>query len=166
MLTSVSWGRAFLNRTPSRGFGPRGLQFLSRGATGTGTRHGATQVAEIMRHAGRVHGQHGGANGHADDLRLGSDVAHAGSTTRHAQQPQRSPPGHEEMARDPVRNMCVAPPYHSWEWDTNENTNGLIRRLHPKQPSFADIGRGCAPVHRHGLNDRPSTCRGWSAPRE
>jgi len=31
--------------------------------------------------------------------------------------------------------------YHAWERGTNENTNGLIRRLYPKQSSFSGIGR-------------------------
>ena len=53
---------------------------------------------------------------------------------------------HEEIAKDTVMDVFFANPYHSWERGTNENTNGLIRRLHPKQSSFAGIGRRSSSV--------------------
>jgi IS30 family transposase len=73
---------------------------------------------------------------------------------------------HEEIARDAVIDVFFAHPYHSWERGTNENTNGLIRRLYPKKSSFAEIGR--PEIKRIGvfLNDRPRKCLGWSTPRE
>ena len=73
---------------------------------------------------------------------------------------------HEDIARDTVMDVFFAHPYHSWERGTNENTNGLIRRLYPKKSSFAGIGR--AEIRRIDsfLNDRPRKCLGWSTPRE
>jgi transposase, IS30 family len=73
---------------------------------------------------------------------------------------------HEELARIARMDVFFAKPYHSWERGTNENTNGLIRRLHPKRSSFSGIGR--AELRRIDLyvNDRPRKCLGWKTPRE
>lgn len=73
---------------------------------------------------------------------------------------------HEEIARDAVMDVFFAHPYHSWERGTNENTNGLIRRLHPKKSSFAGIGRVEIKRIDAFLNDRPRKCLGWWTPRE
>ena len=73
---------------------------------------------------------------------------------------------HEEMARTSNMDVFFARPYHSWERGTNENTNGLIRRLHPKKSSFADIGRAELKRIDTYLNDRPRKCLGWMTPRE
>jgi len=73
---------------------------------------------------------------------------------------------HKEMARQNVIDVFFAHPYHSWERGTNENTNGLIRRLYPKQSSFAIIGVTELARIDHYLNDRPRKCLGWSTPRE
>jgi IS30 family transposase len=73
---------------------------------------------------------------------------------------------HEAIARDTVMDVFFANPYHSWERGTHENTNGLIRRLHPKTSSFAGIGRVALKRIDTFLNDRPRTCLGWSTPRE
>jgi IS30 family transposase len=73
---------------------------------------------------------------------------------------------HEEIARDTVMDVFFANPYHSWERGTNENTNGLIRRLHPKKSSFSGIGRGELKRIDVFLNDRPRKCLGWWTPRE
>ena len=73
---------------------------------------------------------------------------------------------HETLARTTHMDVFFAKPYHSWERGTNENTNGLIRRLHPKKSSFADIGRAeLKPIDTY-LNDRPRKCLGWMTPRE
>jgi IS30 family transposase len=73
---------------------------------------------------------------------------------------------HEKISRDAVLDVFFAHPYHSWERGTNENTNGLIRRLHPKKSSFAGIGRPELRRIDTFLNDRPRKCLGWSTPRE
>ena len=73
---------------------------------------------------------------------------------------------HEEMARRSAMDVYFARPYHSWERGTNENTNGLIRRLHPKKSSFAGIGHSELRQIDAYLNDRPRKCLGWLTPRE
>jgi len=73
---------------------------------------------------------------------------------------------HEEIAKDTDMDVFFANPYHSWERGTNENTNGLIRRLHPKQSSFAGIGKAELKRIDVFLNDRPRKCLGWWTPRE
>lgn len=73
---------------------------------------------------------------------------------------------HEAMARTTRMDVFFAKPYHSWERGTNENTNGLIRRLHPKKSSFSGIGEAELKRIDTYLNDRPRKCLGWLTPRE
>jgi IS30 family transposase len=73
---------------------------------------------------------------------------------------------HEELSRTTRMDVFFARPYHSWERGTNENTNGLIRRLHPKKSSFAGIGETELKRIDTFLNDRPRKCLGWMTPRE
>jgi len=73
---------------------------------------------------------------------------------------------HEEIARDADIDVYFANPYHSWERGTNENTNGLIRRLYPKKSSFAGIGKAELKRTDLFLNDRPRKCLGWMTSRE
>ena len=73
---------------------------------------------------------------------------------------------HEEIAKTTGMDVYFARPYHSWERGTNENTNGLIRRLHPKKSSFAGIGKAELKRIDTFLNDRPRKCWGWLTPRE
>lgn len=73
---------------------------------------------------------------------------------------------HEELARTTGMDVFFAKPYHSWERGTNENTNGLIRRLHPKKSSFAGIGKAELKRIDTFVNDRPRKCLGWMTPRE
>jgi transposase, IS30 family len=73
---------------------------------------------------------------------------------------------HEELAQRTRMDVFFARPYHSWERGTNENTNGLIRRLHPKKSSFAGIGTAELKRIDKFLNDRPRKCLGWRTPRE
>ena len=73
---------------------------------------------------------------------------------------------HEALAETLGMDVFFARPYHSWERGTNENTNGLVRRIHPKRSSFADIRyRELCRIDRY-LNDRPRKCLGWRTPRE
>jgi IS30 family transposase len=74
--------------------------------------------------------------------------------------------GHETMAKALSMDIFFAHPYHSWERGTNENTNGLIRRLHPKTSSFAKIDDEALRRIDRFLNDRPRKCLEWMTPRE
>lgn len=73
---------------------------------------------------------------------------------------------HEKLARKTGMDVFFARPYHAWERGTNENTNGLIRRLHPKKSSFSGIGKVELRRIETFLNDRPRKCLGWMTPRE
>ena len=73
---------------------------------------------------------------------------------------------HAEIASALKAEVFFARPYHSWERGTNENTNGLIRRLYPKSVSFAAIGEADLKRIDVFLNDRPKKCLGWKTPRE
>jgi IS30 family transposase len=73
---------------------------------------------------------------------------------------------HEKLAGKTGMDVFFAHPYHSWERGTNENTNGLIRRLYPKAASFVDVGKARLGHIETFLNDRPRKCLGWMTPRE
>lgn len=73
---------------------------------------------------------------------------------------------HTHISNVLLTDVYFARPYHSWERGTNENTNGLIRRLHPKGSSFAAIGKEELQRIEMFLNDRPKKCLGWRTPRE
>jgi len=73
---------------------------------------------------------------------------------------------HEQIAKKTGLDVFFARPYHSWERGTNENTNGLIRRLYPKKSSFRAIGTAALKRIDAFLNDRPRKCLGWRTPRE
>ena len=62
--------------------------------------------------------------------------------------------------------VYFAKPYHSWERGTNENRNGIVRRVLPKGTSFADIPGETMRRIDALLNDRPMKCLGWRTPRE
>ena len=73
---------------------------------------------------------------------------------------------HEEISREVALDVFFANPYHSWERGTNENMNGLIRRIYPKKSSFTDIGEAELKRIDSSLNDRPRKCLGWMTSRE
>ena len=73
---------------------------------------------------------------------------------------------HERIATKTDMDIFFAHPYHSWERGTNENTNGLIRRLHPKKSSFRGVDKAALKRIDTFLNDRPRKCLGWRTPRE
>ena len=74
--------------------------------------------------------------------------------------------GHQKLAKKAGMDVFFAHPYHSWERGTNENTNGLIRRLHPKKSSFAHLRKAHLKHIDSFLNDRPRKCLRWKTPRE
>jgi len=73
---------------------------------------------------------------------------------------------HEEITRQVLALIYFATPYHSWERGTNENTNGLIRRIYPKGSSFAAIGRPDTQALMARLNRRPRECLAMLTPDE
>lgn len=73
---------------------------------------------------------------------------------------------HEWIASCVGLGVFFANPYHSWERGSNENVNGLARRVHPKGSSFATIDDDGLSRLDSYLNDRPRKCLGWRTPRE
>lgn len=62
--------------------------------------------------------------------------------------------------------VYFAKPYHSWERGTNENRNGIVRRVLPKGSPFDAILDEEMRRIDYMLNDRPMKCLGWRTPRE
>lgn len=62
--------------------------------------------------------------------------------------------------------VYFAKPYHSWERGTNENRNGVVRKVLPKGRSFDDVTEEEMRRIDHMLNDRPLKCLNWRTPRE
>lgn len=62
--------------------------------------------------------------------------------------------------------VYFAKPYHSWERGTNENRNGVVRKVLPKGRSFDGISEGEMRRIDRLLNDRPLRCLNWRTPRE
>lgn len=62
--------------------------------------------------------------------------------------------------------VYFAKPYHSWERGTNENRNGVVRKVLPKGTSFQDIADEDLLKMDALLNDRPLRCLKWRTPRE
>lgn len=73
---------------------------------------------------------------------------------------------HQHISASLGMDIYFAHPYHSWERGTNENTNGLIRRTHPKGSSFAAIGLEKIAQLQKRLNNRPRKVLGWRTPQE
>ena len=62
--------------------------------------------------------------------------------------------------------VYFAKPYHSWERGTNENRNGVVRKILPRGSTFdAIIDEERGRIDRM-LNDRPLKCLNWRTPRE
>ena len=62
--------------------------------------------------------------------------------------------------------VYFAKPYHSWERGTNENRNGVVRKVLPKGSPFdAILDEEMRRIDRM-LNDRPLKCLDWRTPRE
>ena len=62
--------------------------------------------------------------------------------------------------------VYFAKPYHSWERGTNENRNGVVRKILPRGSPFdAILDEEMRRIDRM-LSDRPLKCRNWRRPRE
>jgi len=73
---------------------------------------------------------------------------------------------HEYITKKTGMNIYFAHPYSSWERGTNENTNGLIRRFHPKGTNFNDISEKQLQIIQDKLNSRPRKILGYNTPKE
>lgn len=73
---------------------------------------------------------------------------------------------HQALTEATGMPVYFAKPYHSWERGTNENRNGIIRRMFPKGSSFANVGKKQFALADKLLNDRPMKLLGWRTPRE
>lgn len=73
---------------------------------------------------------------------------------------------HEAISDELRLDVYFAQPYHSWERGTNENTNGLIRRLYPKKSSFLKIKELELKEISQFVNERPRKCLNWLTPSE
>lgn len=62
--------------------------------------------------------------------------------------------------------VYFANPYHSWERGTNENRNGVVRKVLPKGRAFDNITEEEMLRIDQMLNDRPLKCLNWRTPRE
>jgi transposase, IS30 family len=73
---------------------------------------------------------------------------------------------HKEFTRRTQMAVYFAHPYSSWERGTNENTNGLIRRIFPKKTDFSKITEKELKEVELLLNTRPRKVLGWKTPFE
>ena len=73
---------------------------------------------------------------------------------------------HKEFTRRTSMSVYFAHPYSSWERGTNENTNGLIRRIYPKKTDFTRITEKELKEVELLLNTRPRKVLGWKTPFE
>ena len=62
--------------------------------------------------------------------------------------------------------VYFAKPYHSWERGTNENRNGIVRKVRPKGSALDNLTDEERARIDYLLNDRPMRCLGWLTPRE
>ena len=64
--------------------------------------------------------------------------------------------------------FCIyfADPYSSWQRDSNENTNGLIRQYFQKGINFRDITSKDLAFVVKKLNHRPRKCLNYQTPHE
>jgi IS30 family transposase len=71
---------------------------------------------------------------------------------------------HQEIYREIGIEIYFAHPYHSWERDCNENTNGLIRQYIPKKSNFDDYTPKRIAQINQELNNRPRKTLNFDTP--
>lgn len=74
--------------------------------------------------------------------------------------------GYAEVEDSHAIKFYFAPPYHSWERGTNENTNGLIRQYLPKGCSMENLTQADCDRIAWKLNDRPRKRHNFYTPAE
>ncbi|MEI8341101.1 MAG: IS30 family transposase [Verrucomicrobiota bacterium] len=74
--------------------------------------------------------------------------------------------GYEQFEETHGFKFYFAPPHHSWERGTNENTNGLIRQYLPKGKCLNSLTQAQGDRIAHKLNTRPRKRYGYRTPEE
>ena len=74
--------------------------------------------------------------------------------------------GYAEIEDSHGVEFYFAPPYHSWERGTNENTNGLIRQYLPKGMCLENLTQAQCDRIADKLNDRPRKRHNFYTPAE
>lgn len=74
--------------------------------------------------------------------------------------------GYEQVEQSHGITFYFAPPHHSWERGTNENTNGLIRQYLPKGKCLNNLTQAQCDRIAHKLNTRPRKRYGYRTPEE
>jgi len=59
-----------------------------------------------------------------------------------------------------------ARPYHSWERDFNENSNGWLRQYFPKAMRLDKVSTEAVTAAVEAMNHRPRKCLGFQTPWE
>lgn len=73
---------------------------------------------------------------------------------------------HQRITEKTGMSVYFAHPYSSWERGTNENTNGLIRRVYPKGTDFRNVTAKDLKALENKLNSRPRKILGFYTPEE
>ncbi len=73
---------------------------------------------------------------------------------------------HETVAKKLEAGFYFANPYHSWERELNEHTNGPIRQYLPKDRTFASLSHKEVAMIQNRLNHRPRKVLGFKTPYE
>jgi IS30 family transposase len=73
---------------------------------------------------------------------------------------------HKDFTRRTKMDVYFAHPYSSWERGTNENTNGLIRRVLKKKTNFNRVTTNQLKELQSKLNNRPRKILGYKTPNE
>ena len=74
--------------------------------------------------------------------------------------------GYAEVEETHGVKFYFAPPYHSWERGTNENTNGLIRQYLPKGKCLENLTQAECDRIADKLNERPRKRHNFYSPAE
>ncbi len=73
---------------------------------------------------------------------------------------------HGEIAKQLNCNTYFAKPCHSWERESNENHNGLLRQFFPKKMKLDKITDNAVKTATDLMNNRPRKCLGFKTPFE
>ncbi len=71
---------------------------------------------------------------------------------------------HETIAKSLSAETYFCHPYHSWERETNENANGLIRQYFPKKRELLSVEDDELTEAMRRIDNRPRKILGWKTP--